>query len=118
MRKIAVMVLAAVAAVGISLSAEASSQQAKEWLMARGGTCKAVSTCEEAVELWCGGYSRRTVMVTAFHARTSAGRSLRWMRSNKGLAADRQRRPISATAPNLGRGQAEANGVNDGWQTL
>ncbi|MEZ0171155.1 excalibur calcium-binding domain-containing protein [Microvirga sp. TS319] len=26
--------------------------------MARGGTCKSVSTCEEAVELWCGGYSR------------------------------------------------------------
>ena len=21
-------------------------------------TCKSVSTCEEAVELWCGGYSR------------------------------------------------------------
>lgn len=58
MRTFAVLVLAAVAAGGISLSAEASSQRAKEWLMARGGTCKAVSTCEEAVELWCGGYSR------------------------------------------------------------
>jgi len=58
MRKIAVFVLAAMAAGAIGLSAEASSQQAKEWLMARGGSCKSVSTCEEAVELWCGGYSR------------------------------------------------------------
>ncbi|WP_414476400.1 excalibur calcium-binding domain-containing protein [Microvirga sp. M2] len=58
MRTFAVVVLAAVVASGIGLSAEASSQRAKEWLMARGGTCKSVSTCEEAVELWCGGYSR------------------------------------------------------------
>lgn len=25
---------------------------------AAGRTCKSVSTCEEAVELWCGGYRR------------------------------------------------------------
>lgn len=27
-------------------------------VLARGGTCKTVSSCREAVELWCGGYSR------------------------------------------------------------
>lgn len=27
-------------------------------LAQRGGSCKAVSSCEEAVILWCGGYSR------------------------------------------------------------
>ncbi|WP_280136914.1 excalibur calcium-binding domain-containing protein [Microvirga vignae] len=26
--------------------------------MAQRRSCKAVSTCEEAVEMWCGGYSR------------------------------------------------------------
>ena len=24
----------------------------------RGGSCKAASTCREAVEMWCGGYRR------------------------------------------------------------
>jgi hypothetical protein len=36
----------------------ARARPIKEILMARGGTCKTVSTCEEAVQLWCGGYSR------------------------------------------------------------
>lgn len=57
MRKFTVFVLAAVAAAG-GVSLSAGSPRAKEWLMARGGTCKSVSTCEEAVDLWCGGYSR------------------------------------------------------------
>lgn len=26
--------------------------------LVRGATCKTVSSCREAVELWCGGYSR------------------------------------------------------------
>jgi hypothetical protein len=26
--------------------------------LAQGLTCKSVSTCEQAVELWCSGYSR------------------------------------------------------------
>ncbi|PVE21012.1 calcium-binding protein [Microvirga sp. KLBC 81] len=30
----------------------------KETLIAQRRSCKAVSTCEEAVEMWCGGYSR------------------------------------------------------------
>jgi hypothetical protein len=30
----------------------------KELLMAQRRTCQAASTCEEAVEMWCGGYSR------------------------------------------------------------
>lgn len=58
MRMIAVFAFAAMAAGGAILPATASSQSTKEWLMAKGGTCKSVSTCEEAVELWCGGYSR------------------------------------------------------------
>lgn len=27
-------------------------------VLVRGGTCKTVSSCREAVELWCGGYNR------------------------------------------------------------
>ncbi len=27
-------------------------------VLARGATCKTVGSCREAVELWCGGYSR------------------------------------------------------------
>ena len=26
--------------------------------VAAGRTCKSISTCQEAVELWCGGYRR------------------------------------------------------------
>jgi hypothetical protein len=35
-----------------------SIERVKEILMAQRRSCKAVSTCEEAVEMWCGGYSR------------------------------------------------------------
>lgn len=35
-----------------------SVKHVKEFLMAQRRSCKAVSTCEEAVEMWCGGYSR------------------------------------------------------------
>ncbi len=35
-----------------------SVERVKEILMAQRRSCKAVSTCEEAVEMWCGGYSR------------------------------------------------------------
>ncbi|WP_404295451.1 excalibur calcium-binding domain-containing protein (plasmid) [Microvirga sp. RSM25] len=35
-----------------------SAKRVKEILMAQRRSCKAVSTCEEAVEMWCGGYSR------------------------------------------------------------
>jgi hypothetical protein len=35
-----------------------SVERVKDILMAQRRSCKAVSTCEEAVEMWCGGYSR------------------------------------------------------------
>ena len=35
-----------------------SAQQVKEILMAQRRSCQTVSTCEEAVQMWCGGYSR------------------------------------------------------------
>jgi hypothetical protein len=35
-----------------------SAKQVKEFILAQRRTCKAVSSCEEAVGLWCGGYSR------------------------------------------------------------
>lgn len=28
------------------------------WIKTAAGSCKQVSSCEEAVELWCGGYRR------------------------------------------------------------
>lgn len=35
-----------------------SIERIKDILIAQRRSCKAVSTCEEAVEMWCGGYSR------------------------------------------------------------
>jgi hypothetical protein len=35
-----------------------SVERVKEVLMAQRRSCKAASTCEEAVEMWCGGYRR------------------------------------------------------------
>jgi hypothetical protein len=35
----------------------ASVEHAKEFLMAQRRSCQAASTCEDAVEMWCGGYS-------------------------------------------------------------
>jgi Excalibur calcium-binding domain len=69
MCKVAMLALAAVVAGASILPAGAAGnlgegkpaitvQRFKNMLMARGGTCKTVSSCEEAVELWCGGYSR------------------------------------------------------------
>jgi hypothetical protein len=37
---------------------QVSVERVKEILMAQRRSCKAASTCEEAVEMWCGGYSR------------------------------------------------------------
>lgn len=36
----------------------AMSKRPGEIVVAQRRTCKAVKTCREAVELWCGGYSR------------------------------------------------------------
>jgi hypothetical protein len=35
-----------------------SVERVKEILMAQRRSCQTVSTCEEAVQMWCGGYSR------------------------------------------------------------
>jgi hypothetical protein len=34
-----------------------SVAQAKEFMVAQRRTCSAAGTCQEAVEMWCGGYS-------------------------------------------------------------
>jgi hypothetical protein len=36
----------------------ADLEQVREYLMAQRRSCKPASSCEEAVEMWCGGYSR------------------------------------------------------------
>jgi hypothetical protein len=33
-------------------------ERTKEFLLVQRRSCKAVITCEEAVEMWCGGYRR------------------------------------------------------------
>jgi hypothetical protein len=35
-----------------------SVERVKEFLVAQRRTCQAANTCEDAVEMWCGGYSR------------------------------------------------------------
>ncbi len=69
MRKIALLAIASILTFGTFEAANAvggvtgeppsmSAQNARDILMAQRRSCKAVSTCEEAVEMWCGGYSR------------------------------------------------------------
>ncbi len=36
----------------------AAAQETGNLVLVAGRTCKQVSNCEEAVELWCGGYRR------------------------------------------------------------
>lgn len=38
--------------------AKPAVERVKEFVVAQRRSCKAASTCEEAVEMWCGGYSR------------------------------------------------------------
>jgi len=38
--------------------AKASVEQVKEFMVAQRQSCKAASSCQEAVEMWCGGDSR------------------------------------------------------------
>jgi hypothetical protein len=35
-----------------------TAQRVKEILLAQRRSCQTASTCEEAVQMWCGGYSR------------------------------------------------------------
>jgi hypothetical protein len=69
MRKIALLAIASILTFGTFEAANAvggatgeppsmSVQNTREILMAQRRSCKAVSTCEEAIEMWCGGYSR------------------------------------------------------------
>lgn len=68
MHKVAILTAAAAIAVSVLPAGAAGglgdgqrslgTQRIREVLVARGGTCKTVNSCEEAVELWCGGYSR------------------------------------------------------------
>lgn len=51
------LVLTAHAAAAWPFLMPPSSPEASTILI-RGATCKSVSSCREAVELWCGGYSR------------------------------------------------------------
>ena len=37
--------------------ASVSVERVKGYLMAQRRSCQAASTCEEAVEMWCGGYT-------------------------------------------------------------
>lgn len=50
------MIVATVAYGGLPITAP-SGEGATEFAQSR-RTCKQVNSCEEAVELWCGGYSR------------------------------------------------------------
>ncbi|HZH10522.1 MAG TPA: calcium-binding protein [Microvirga sp.] len=61
MMAVAGMVLAGpVGAVGTppEQPAKPSVERVNEFVLAQRRSCKAASTCEEAVEMWCGGYSR------------------------------------------------------------
>nr|WP_255726655.1 excalibur calcium-binding domain-containing protein [Microvirga sp. ACRRW] len=38
--------------------AKPTVERVKDFVVAQRRSCKAASSCEEAVEMWCGGYSR------------------------------------------------------------
>jgi endonuclease YncB( thermonuclease family) len=56
----AVMAIAGPAAAGSTLDgpAKPSVDRIKEFVVAQRQSCKAASSCQEAVQMWCGGYSR------------------------------------------------------------
>lgn len=56
----AMMITGPVGAAGVlsDSPAKASVEQVKEFMVAQRQSCKAASSCQEAVEMWCGGYSR------------------------------------------------------------
>jgi hypothetical protein len=55
----AMLVAGPAGAVGGSSSqtSKPSVERVKEFMVAQRRSCSAASTCEEAVEMWCGGYS-------------------------------------------------------------
>lgn len=41
-----------------AFSGNVGGMKQSEWIRPIAGSCKQVSSCEEAVEMWCGGYQR------------------------------------------------------------
>ncbi len=58
MRRIVLVTVACAVAWAPAIAAEQLAQTPCQVVAQRSGTCQTVSTCREAVELWCGGYSR------------------------------------------------------------
>jgi hypothetical protein len=63
MVRMIMLALACLAALPAAADVHSTAQTGRERLegltrMAAGGSCKSVSSCEEAVALWCGGYKR------------------------------------------------------------
>ncbi len=58
MQKIAISVMMFTGIWGTTMAGEQTAQTPRQVVAQRGGTCQTVSTCREAVELWCGGYRR------------------------------------------------------------
>jgi len=63
MRHVTILIIAGIVALGGLKTARAggvdATTRADRVQLAQGGrSCKAASTCEEAVIMWCGGYSR------------------------------------------------------------
>lgn len=65
MRRVLIAALAAMTMVGpatatgnsLDQPAKSSVDHVKGFMMAQRRSCSAASTCQEAVEMWCGGYS-------------------------------------------------------------
>jgi opacity protein-like surface antigen len=65
MKKVLVAALSAILLAGAAQaaggvpdqSARPRVEQVKEFMVAQRRSCSAARTCEEAVEMWCGGYS-------------------------------------------------------------
>ena len=96
MRKVLIAAFAAMAVAGPATAtgglsdppAKPSVEQVKEFMMAQRRSCSAASTCQEAVEMWCGGYSGAEVTGTVSHVKVSVVRSLRSIGSSERSAAD------------------------------
>jgi len=56
----AAILIAGPVAAGSTLdgSAKLSGERTKAFIVAQRQSCKAASSCQEAVEMWCGGYRR------------------------------------------------------------
>jgi hypothetical protein len=66
MRKVLIAALAAMISAGtvqaaggpLNEPAKPTVERVKDFVVAQRRSCKAASSCEEAVEMWCGGYGR------------------------------------------------------------